>query len=189
MNIEMFVLQVYFNINLNSKAMKKLLVGLLTIGLTIPIYSQVIKTEQLSEVTVVATNYKYLNDVNSEEVASIPVQMLERKVAAFDPTSSDFYLDEFDRYNISFYIPDGKILAAYDRNGKLIRTVERFRDINIPTSVKRAVLERFPEWTITKDVYRVNYSDKKGSKKTYKLVLANGDEKLRVKTDEDGNFL
>lgn len=169
--------------------MKKLLVGLLTIGLTIPAFSQIVKTEQLSEVTVVATNYKYLNNVNSQEVASIPVQMLERKVAAFDPTSSDFYLDEFDRYNISFYIPDGKILAAYDREGKLLRTVERFGDINIPAAVKKSVSKRFPGWTITKDVYRVNYSDKKGAKKTYKLVLANGDEKLRVKADEDGNFL
>jgi hypothetical protein len=55
--------------------------------------------------------------------------------------------------------------------------------------VKKSVSKRFPGWTITKDVYRVNYSDKKGAKKTYKLVLENGDEKLRVKADEDGNFL
>ena len=118
--------------------MKKLLIGLFVFGLTAQGYSQIVKTEELSEVVVVATNYKYLNDVNSEEVASIPVQMLERKVAAFDPTSSDFYLDEFDRYNISFYIPEGKILAAYDRDGKLLRTVERFKDINVPTSVKKS---------------------------------------------------
>ena len=189
MNIKMSVLQVQININSNSKVMKKLLLGVLTLVLTIPAFSQVVKTEVLSGVTVIAANYKYLNDVNSQEVASIPVQMLERKVAAFDPTSSDFYLDEFDRYNISFYIPEGKILAAYDKNGKLLRTIERFKDINIPTSVKKAISERFPEWAITKDVYRVNYSDKYETKKTYKLVLENGEKTVRVKTDEDGNFL
>ncbi len=169
--------------------MKKMIFGLLTLALGAQVYSQVIKTEELSEVTVVATNYKYLNDVNSQEVASIPVQMLERKVAAFDPTSSDFYLDEFDRYNISFYIPEGKILAAYDRDGKLIRTVERFKNINIPNAVKKAILNRYPKWVITKDVYRVNYNDRKGSKKTYKLKLENGDEVIRVKADENGNIL
>ena len=64
--------------------MKKVLFGLLFLGLTTQAYSQIVETQELSEVTVVATNYKYLNSVNSEEVASVPVEMLERKVAAFD---------------------------------------------------------------------------------------------------------
>lgn len=169
--------------------MKKLLIGLFVLGLTIPAYSQIIKTEELSEVVVVATNYKYLNDVSSQEPASIPVQLLERKVAAYDPTSSDFYMDEFGLYHISFYIPEGKILAAYDKDGKLIRTVERFQDVNIPISVKEAILDRYPKWTITKDVYRVNYQNTKGSKKVYKLTLENGEKTLKVKMDEEGNFI
>ena len=69
--------------------MKKLLFGLLTIGLTIQAYSQDIKTEELSEVIVYAANYKYLNNVDTGEVASIPVEMLQRKVAAFDVKSSE----------------------------------------------------------------------------------------------------
>ncbi|MGB3150732.1 MAG: nicotinate-nucleotide adenylyltransferase [Maribacter sp.] len=169
--------------------MKKLVFGLLALGLTTQVSAQIIKTEELSEVTVVATNYKYLNDVNSEEVASIPVTMLERKVSSYDIKNSDFYQDDYDLYNITFFIPEGKILAAYDKDGTLIRTVERFKDINIPLPVKEAVLDRFPEWTISKDIYRMNYNDKKGSKKTYKLTLENGDKTLKVKTDEDGNFI
>ncbi len=169
--------------------MKKVLFGLLAFGLTAQAYSQIIKTEELSEVTVVATNYKYLNNVNSEEVASVPVEMLERKVAAFDLKSSDFYQDDYDLYNISFYIPEGRILAAYDRDGKILRTVERFTNINTPNAVKKALLDRFPEWTITKDVYVVSYKDNKGAKKTYKFTLENGDQTIKVKTDEDGNFL
>lgn len=169
--------------------MKKIVLGLLALGLTTQVSAQIIKTEELSEVTVVATNYKYLNNVNSEEVASIPVKMLERKVASYDIKNSDFYQDDYDLYNITFFIPEGKILAAYDKDGKLIRTVERFKDINVPLAVKNAVLDRFPEWKISKDIYRVNYNDKKGSKKTYKLTLVNGDQTLKVKTDEDGNFI
>jgi uncharacterized protein YxeA len=169
--------------------MKKIIFGFLALGLTAQVSAQIIKTEELSEVTVVATNYKYLNNVNSQEVASVPVQMLERKVASYDIKNSDFYQDDYDLYNITFFIPEGKILAAYDKDGKLIRTVERFKDINIPLAVKEAVLDRFPEWTISQDIYRVNYNDKKGAKKTYKLTLMNGDKTLKVKTDEDGNFI
>ncbi len=169
--------------------MKKLLFSLLALGFAIPMQSQDIKTQELSEVVVYATNYKYLNSIDTEEEASIPVEMLRRKVAAFDVKGSEFYQDDYDVYNINFFIPEGKILAAYDRDGKIIRTAERFKDINLPLPVKEAILDRFPEWTITKDIYLVNYHDEKGIKKSYKLKLENGDKMVRVKLDETGNFL
>ncbi len=169
--------------------MKKVLLGLLAIGLTTQMYSQIIKTEQLSEVTVYATNYKYLNNVDTQEAASIPVEMLQRKVASFNVKESEFYQDDYDLYQVNFFIPEGKILAAYDKDGKLIRTAERFKNVNLPTAVKKSVYDRFPEWTITKDLYVVNYHDSKGASKKYKLKLENGDKTLRVKVDEMGNFL
>lgn len=169
--------------------MKKLLLGLLAIGLTIPMYAQIIKTEELSEVTVYATNYKYLNNLNTMEEASLPVKMLQQKVAAFNVKDSEFYQDDYDLYQVNFFIPEGKILAAYDKDGKLLRTAEKFRDINLPMAVKNAILERFPNWTVTKDVYLVNYTDGRGANKTYKVKLKNGDETLRVKLNEKGEFL
>ena len=169
--------------------MKKIVFGLLVLGLTTQVYSQIIKTEKLSEVTVYAANYKYLNDVNTQEVASIPVELLERKVASFDVKNSDFYQDDYELYNITFFIPEGKILAAYDKDGKLVRTAEKFKNINLPNVVKKSILDRFPEWTITKDIYLVNYHANKGVSKKYKLKLENGDKTLRIKVDEMGNFL
>ena len=169
--------------------MKKIVLTLLTVGLAISLHSQIIKTEQLSEVIVYATNYKYLNNIDTEEEASIPVEMLRRKVAAFDVKSSEYYQDDYDLYNINFFIPEGKILAAYDKDGKIIRTAERFKNINLPNTVKKAILDRFPEWTITKDVYLVTYHNEKGVNKKYKLKLENGDKTLRVKVDEKGEFL
>ncbi|MCK0146615.1 nicotinate-nucleotide adenylyltransferase [Arenibacter sp. F26102] len=169
--------------------MKKILFGLLAFGLTTQAYSQIIPTVELSEVTVYATNYKYLNNVNTEEVASIPVKLLQQKVATYDIKSSEYYQDDYDLYNITFFIPEGKILAAYDKDGKLLRTAEKFKDINLPSSVRNSIADRFPEWTITKDIYLVSYTDAKGAKKTYKVKLENGDKMLRVKLDEKGEFL
>ncbi|RKN80219.1 nicotinate-nucleotide adenylyltransferase [Ulvibacterium marinum] len=169
--------------------MKKVVLGLLAIGFAFPTYAQTVDTKKLSEVIVYATNYKYLKDVNTREVASIPVELLERKVAAYNPKGSDFYQDEYDLYQISFYLPEGKILAAYDKDGNLIRTAERFKDINLPNPIREAILKRFPGWTVTKDVYSVSYHKKKGAAKKYKLKLENGDETIRVKIDETGEFL
>ena len=52
-----------------------------------------------------------------------------------------------------------------------------------------AIGGKFPGWKISKDVYRVNYTQKEGAVKRYKVVLDNGVETVRVKIDEDGNFL
>lgn len=169
--------------------MKKIVLGLFVMGLTIPLSAQIIKTEKLSEVTVYATNYKYLNDVNTEEVASIPVELLERKVAGYNIKDSDFYQDDYDLYSINFYIPEGKILASYDKDGNLLSTAEKFKDINLPMTVKKAVFDKYPKWTITKDIYLVNYKDGRGANKTYKLKLENGDQTIRVKLNEKGEFL
>ncbi|MCX2718712.1 nicotinate-nucleotide adenylyltransferase [Lentiprolixibacter aurantiacus] len=168
--------------------MKKFIVGLFVLGLTSPLFSQVVKTEELSEVVVMAVNYKYLNQVDNTE-AAIPVKMLERKAAAYDVTVQDYYQDDFDFYTVSFYIPDGKLVAVYDSEGKIIRTIEKFNNVNLPDAVKKSVLKRYPNWSIVKDVYRVSYAETKGAKKTYKLKLKNGDKILRIKMNEDGEFL
>jgi hypothetical protein len=168
--------------------MKKLIIGLFVLGLMTQGFAQITKVEQLSEVVVVAVNYKYLNQVDSQE-AAVPVELLQRKVATYDLKSQDFYDDDFEFYTVSFFIPEGKIVAAYDSNGKILRTIERYKDIALPMDVSMAVAKRFPGWSITKDVYLINYHEAKGVNKKYKLTLENGEKRLKVKVDSEGNFM
>ncbi len=177
-----------WDIIIKVHTMKKVLLGLLTLVLAIPATAQVIKTEQLSEVVVEAVNYRYLNQLDNSQ-AAIPVKMLERKVAAYDVTQQDFYEDDFEYYTVNFIIPEGKIVAAYDPQGKIIRTIERFEDIALPAAVRNSLAKRFPNWKVTKDVYKVNYHQTKGVDKTYKIKLVNGDKTMRVKMTDDGKFL
>ena len=58
--------------------MKKLVLLLVMIGLALPTFGQ--DREELPEVVVKATKYKYLNQVGFEDVA-IPVKELQKKVA------------------------------------------------------------------------------------------------------------
>jgi len=168
--------------------MKKIMLGLFIFGLTIQSFAQVINDGQLPEVEVRAVNYKYLNEVNNSD-ADPTVNLLELEVAKFDPRGTDLYEDEYNYYKVSFYIPDGNIVAAYDQNGKIIRTIEKFSDVKPPRAVINSVATRFPGWVISKDVYKVSYHNERGTIKTYKLILENGDKTMRVKTDESGKFL
>lgn len=168
--------------------MKRILIGILSLGLASPSFAQEIQTEQLSEVVVMAANYKYLNQTDNME-AAIPVKMLERKAASFDAEEAGFYQDDWGLYTVSFYIPDGKIVAVYDADGKIIRTIERYKDIALPPAVRNAIATRFPNWELSGDSYKVNYEEEEGPEKTYKVKLKNGEKTMRVKLTESGEFL
>jgi hypothetical protein len=161
-----------------------LLFGAFFLGCTI----QSVAQEVLPEVTIKAVRYKYLNAVNHKEVAQ-PVKLVERQAAEYNVKTASFYEDEYDSYFVSFYIPDGQILASYDKDGKLLRTVEKYKNVAIPTTVRNAVSKRFPNWGITQDVYLVNYNESGETSKLYKLILENGDKRMKVKTNEKGEFL
>lgn len=156
------------------------------IGLALPTFGQ--DREELPEVVVKATKYKYLNQVGFEDVA-IAVKDLQKKVAEYEVSDADFYRDDYDLYYVTFYIPEGKVLAAYDGEGNLIRTAEKYKDVALPKAVMASVTKRFPKWEVTKDVYLVNYYYKKGAKKVYKLKLENGDKTVRIKVNDEGEIM
>ncbi|AUC81252.1 nicotinate-nucleotide adenylyltransferase [Lacinutrix sp. Bg11-31] len=166
--------------------MKKVLFILIALGLTSQVYAQ--DPIELEEI-VISVSYKYLNAAYSPDSDS-RVKTLEKEVALYDIKNAEFYSDEYDNYSVSFFIPDGKIVAAYNKEGDVIRTIERFEDVKLPKDVRDAVAKRFPNWSIVKDVYSVKFH--KGNnvaKKQYKIKLKNGEEIVRVKTDEYGTFL
>lgn len=169
--------------------MKKLALGLFIFGLTIQLSAQT-QSERLEEVEVVAKNFKYINAVGTSEVAK-PVKILERKVATLDITSLSFYEEEVEDYYVSFEIPEGKILAIYDKEGKVIQTTEKFENVNLPLKVSNAIVDQYPGWKITGDIYRVNYNRIKDhrTEKYYKLFIEKNGKHKRVKTDETGKFL
>lgn len=167
--------------------MKQLLsaFGLLTTLFTVRCYAQEIP---LPEVTILTRNYKYLRATDKD--AAQPVQALELKAATYDLKNTDFYEDEYDTYYVTFRLPEGYVLAAYDQKGKILYTVEKFKNISLPAVVSTAVVQRFPGWAITSDTYQVAYkSETATSKMIYKLLLENGDKRMRVKLNEKGEFL
>jgi hypothetical protein len=165
--------------------MKTLIIGLLLLGLTTQVYAQ--NPETFPAVYIVH-NYKYLSDVNSKEVA-IPVEKIHLKVSDFNVKELDIYADEYDLYEVYFVIPEGKILASYDSESNLLRTIERYKDIDLPSSVLESVTKRFPNWLISQNAYVVNYHNSGKLKKLYKLTLENGDKRIKVKVNDNGTFI
>jgi hypothetical protein len=174
-----------------AASIKKRLKIVSMIGLLFMVWGiQLFAQDTLPGVTVISYNYRYLKSINDTNSAQ-PVKMLQKHSANYNVKSSEFYEEEYDEYIISFNIPKGEILATYDKEGRIIRTAERFKNVALPPSVREAVSKKYPEWSITKDFYLVNYyaDSKNPSKKIYKLLLENGSKRLRVKTNEKGEFI
>ncbi len=166
--------------------MKKIVLGLFIFGLTTQVNSQTI---ELAE-TVISVNYKYLDAVESNNVPE-RVKKLNKEVLNYkNIEQSELYDDEHDIYTVSFYVPEGKIVAAYDINGKIVRTIEKYNNIRLPLVVMEAISKRFPNWGIVEDVYYIKYHFEKDSlKQVYKIKLKNENENITIKTDEKGEFI
>ncbi len=162
----------------------KLLFTAIFMATVMPLFAQ----DTLPEVIISAVRYKYLSAVDQKDVA-MPVRQLERQAATYDVKKTELYEDDYGTYYVSFYIPEGNILAAYDRDGKLLRTVEKFKNVALPNVVASAIVSKHPGWKIAKDVYLVNYNEGSGATKTYKVTLEKGDKRMKVKTNEKGEFL
>lgn len=166
--------------------MKKIVLGLFIFGLTAQMNAQ---TTELPE-TVISVNYKYMDAIADVEMPT-HIQKLKDEVLNYNHKElSKLYDNEDDIYNVSFDIPEGKIVVAYDKNGKIIRTFEKYNNVRLPLVVMRAVSERFPNWQIVEDVYLIRYHNENDSLlKQYKIKIKNDDKFLTVKTNESGTFL
>ncbi len=168
------------------KQIKQLtLLALIAAGFVAPAFCQ---DEVLPAITVFARSYKYLKALDNKNAAQ-PVRLLERQAAVYDVKNSEYYSDEYDSYSINFFLPNGYILAVYDSSGRLLRTAERFKNVALPQAVRDAVAKRYPNWSTSNDVYKVSYQEDKVAKKIYKLILENGNKRLRVKINDAGEFL
>lgn len=167
--------------------MRTFILGLVFLGLTSLCFAQE-DGKLLAEVEVYTTNYDYLKNVKSNDIHPA-ISLLEHKVAKFDVNSLNLDNDYYLTYKVLFFIPKGKISALYDNESNIIRTIEKFKDVNLPIPVIKSVLNKYPDWNIESDTFLVNYHCKKGIKKTYKITLQKNDKSIKIKSDENGNIL
>lgn len=165
--------------------MKKLVFILLILAINSQIFAQEIALEEVELVS----NYNYLT-ASTTDMLSKPVKKLEASVLNYKMVNSNAEYDKGEIYSINFKIPEGIIVADFNNEGKIISTYEKYTNVRLPLEVIYAILEQYPNWSITNNTYYVNYHTKKGiTKRLYKIKLVNDAKNLEVKTDENGNFL
>lgn len=169
--------------------MKNVVIGLLLIGLTSLGFSQntgEIEEIQLEGVEITNINLSYLEKVQEKVLPAIVIS-LENEASVFDVKE----LDEFDGrkefFKVKFTSSKGYIIADYDRNGKIVKTSERFRDIALPKNLIKAVLKQYPKSSFLMVAYNVDYDDNT-AKKIYKIKIMNAGKKKNLAINPEANL-
>ncbi|TWO33067.1 nicotinate-nucleotide adenylyltransferase [Seonamhaeicola sediminis] len=166
--------------------MKRILLASLITILSLQVNAQTIELPD----TVISLNSSYLNAIDSENVPQ-RVKKLEEAVINYNNNAiSELYDNKKDTYIVSFNLPEGKIIAAINKKGKIIRTLEKYNNVRLPLEVMQAISNRFPNWGIIEDIYLIKYHcNTNNLKKEYKVKIKNEDQILTIKTNEKGDFI
>ena len=174
--------------------MKKLVFGLLFLGLTSLVYSQndVQKNIILEPVTIKPLNLSYLKEVQHEDTPELVVN-LQNEAARYDITELPIFDREFEAYEVIFKTKkeggtSGLITATYDSNGKIMSSIERYKNILLPKTVRDAINNKYPGWIIHKDIFLVTYRDDRKAKQVFKVQIRKDRDKKNLKLDYDGNI-
>ena len=173
--------------------MKNLILTLLAVSI-FSLGSAQTKEITLENITIKPLNVSYLNKVQDENTPAF-VRALENRAARYDITESSVFNREFEAYEVVFDAikkdgADGTIFATFDENGKILKSIERYKNISLPKTIRDVCLQHYPEYTIYKDFYLVAYDyDDNRVKKTYKVQLRNGKDRKNLKINADGQIL
>ncbi|HMB64493.1 MAG TPA: hypothetical protein VKN36_15540 [Eudoraea sp.] len=170
--------------------MKKIMFGLMVLGLTNPMFAQynpgamqnlVLNGNHFSQ--PIPVNSKYLNDVGSER-GSTRVKNFEKLIAMHNIESHAVYQPGLEgTYKVEFKDADNMIKVVYDSKGVILRTEEKYHNIILPLPIRISLIKEYPGWSIYENEYRVRYNSGKELKNTCKVSLKKGDKIITLKID------
>ncbi|WP_367771692.1 hypothetical protein AB3G33_00075 [Flavobacterium sp. WC2421] len=175
--------------------MKAYIIAIFAFGITTLSYSQDImnddkedvsyKVENLPAVVIksAGTDFSvYLPDRNADNT----IRKLEDEFIAYD-LGKDY--EGYETYLVVMEIKDGSLAATYNEKGKLIRVVENYKNVKLPSKVIFSVYKNYPGWEIVNDKYL--YSQKEGDieKKQYHLKIKKGNETRKLTVHPDGKII
>ena len=94
-----------------------------------------------------------------------------------------------DLFLLAFITQKGQILASYNRIGEVVKSVERFRDIALPSTIIRMGMKNHSGWRVIGTNYYVFYIKNKRPKVVYTIRIADGDKRKKILLDREGTIV
>ena len=92
---------------------------------------------------------------------------------------------DFDSYEVNFKSNKGNVLARYDKDGEMVSTYQRFKNVNLPDDVKLQLLQMYRNSSILKNSHVVTSKKWMIDKEFYKIKIQDGDKVRRLRIDRN----
>ena len=168
--------------------MKTFIIILVFLAVTTSSYSQdtgKIKIEELPEIIIkrAGKDFSVYLPSNSPDQR---VKTVEQKFIAYDLGKD---AEGAEEYLVLMQVKNGSLAATYDDKGKLVRVVENFKNVKLPSQVIYSVYRTYPGWTIVNDKFL--YTQEKGDviKKQYNIKIKKDKDVVKLVVKPNGEIV
>ncbi len=173
--------------------MKSLIVFLLFFGFVIYSYSQKKPQKEEGKIDVINLPEIVIKKAGADFSVYIPdknpdgnVKRVQEKFIAYDLGKDN---EDYDEYLLVMQIKKGTLSATYDEKGKLIRVVENYKNVVLPSQVIYSVYKKFPGWTIVNDKFLYTQEEGDIIKKQYNLKIKKNKEVRKLVVRPNGEIV
>jgi len=125
-------------------------------------------------------NVQYLDAVNFSS-ASNTISELQSEAANYSIKASSVFDDsEPATYDVNFRQGKNHVWVTYNGDGTILTSKEIYYNVPLPIKLRIDVSKRFSSWEFKETKSVITYDHKKGSHKTYSVVLKRGEETLTL---------
>ena len=144
-----------------------------------------IKIEELPGVVIkrVGTDFSvYVPDNNPDQ----RVKTVEEKFIAYDLGKD---AEGAEEYLVVMEVKNGSLSATYNENGKLVRVVEEFKNVKLPSDVIYSIYRTYPGWSIVNDKFLYTQEEGDIIKKQYNVKIKNDKEIIKLVVRPNGEII
>ena len=173
--------------------MKSFIIFLLVFGFLTSSYSQKKPPKEEGKMDVINLPEIVIKKAGADFSVYIPdknpdsnIKRVEEKFIAYDLGKDN---EGYDEYLLVMQIKKGTLAATYDEKGKLIRVVENYKNVLLPSQVIYSVYKKFPGWTIVNDKFLYTQEEGDIIKKQYNLKIKKNKDVRRLTVRPNGEIV
>ena len=173
--------------------MKSFIIFLLFFGFLNSSYSQKKPPKEGGKMDVISLPEIVIKKAGADFSVYIPdknpdsnIKRVEEKFIAYDLGKDN---EGYDEYLLVMQIKKGTLAATYDEKGKLIRVVENYKNVLLPSQVIYSVYKKFPGWTIVNDKFLYTQEEGDIIKKQYNLKIKKNKDVRRLTVRPNGEIV
>lgn len=173
--------------------MKTFIVILLFVGFAASSYSQKKTEKEEGKMDIINLPEIVIKKAGADFSVYVPddnpdpkVRRLEEKFVAYD-LGKDY--EGYETYLVTMEVKNGSLAATYNENGKLIRVVENYKNVVLPSNVIYSIYKNFPDWMIVNDKFLYTQTEGDIVKKQYNVKIKKNDDVRKLVVRPDGEII